>query len=68
MFNWNRPEPAAHFDPPGIRLDQAVEHLEQRGLASAVATDEAKALAAAEFEADVVYRKELARPEGSVEF
>lgn len=40
------PDPAAHLDPPGIRLDEAVEHLEQGGLAGAVAPAQSQALSA----------------------
>jgi len=38
----------AHFDGSCVRLDQAVEHFEEGGLARAIAPDEADAFAAAE--------------------
>lgn len=47
---------AAHFEAPGVGLEQAVEHLEQGRLASAVAADEAQAFPASQFEADVFDR------------
>ena len=46
--------PSPHLDSPGIRLDQAVEHLEECSLACAVSADEAEAFPAAEFEGDVI--------------
>ena len=58
-----------HFDGSGIRLDQAVEHFKQCGLARAVVAvvadeaDEADALAAAEFEGDVAVGPEFAGTE-----
>jgi hypothetical protein len=44
-----------------IRLDQAVEHFEEGGLAGAVATDQTQTFAAAELEGDVVDGEELSR-------
>ena len=55
-----------HFDGSGIRLDQAVEHFEEGGLAradEADEADEADALAAAEFEGDVAVGPEFAGTE-----
>src|SRR5690606_37275942 len=51
---------AADLRPPAIRPDEPVEDLEERGLAGAVAADEAEALAAPQLERDVLKRPELA--------
>ncbi len=56
----------AYFDGALVWLDQAAEHLEQGGLARAIAPDEAEAFAAAEFEGDVFVGPEFARPEGGI--
>src|SRR5262249_32411171 len=42
--------PARHFVSTRVRFDEPVQHLQQRGLACAIAADEAEALAACEFE------------------
>ena len=48
-----RADAAVHLNPAFIGLDEAVEHLQQRGFAGAVAADEAEALVALEFEGGV---------------
>ncbi len=56
-----RADAAANFDAALVRLDEPVQHLQQRGLAGAVAADEAEAFAAPELEGDAVDRPELLR-------
>ena len=50
---------ATQFDPAFIRLDQSVEHLEQRRLAGAVTAHQSDTLSAAHLQPDVVDRPEF---------
>ena len=59
-------DPSPHFDPPGIRLDQAVELLDLGGFAGTVSLDQAEAFAAFEFEGDVIDGEELAGAKGAL--
>ena len=57
-----RQRPAAEADRPGLRADEAAQHVQQRRLAGAVGADDPGHLPPRGRERDVVQRREAAEP------
>ena len=60
-----RPNPLPHRDRPRIRLDQPIQHLQQRRLPRPVMPNEPQALPAAKLERHILNGEEFAFPKRS---
>ena len=58
-----RPHPPPHRDRPRIRLDQPIQHLQQRGLPRPVMPNQPQAFPPAKFKRHILDGEELARTE-----
>lgn len=54
---------ATHLDAPGVRLDQPIQHPQQRRLARPIAADQPQALSPPQLEAHILHRPELVWPQ-----